>query len=418
MQAALPTTWCGPPRAEDDLAHEVSNGSHKYHGIYAVPSDGLDRFELLAGSLQTDALQASALLERLYGRALRFDMGTECGPQYLDMSPVRLTASSADLARVAAAPSPQYFELIEDELRTLGFDVDPQFADPDASTTAKNFVVWVDGPGPQATCGQANYYDDPTRAPHNLNNFGGKIALIFRRGERFCNSNTVRHEIAHNLGALQPGAPNAFDGAHCDDAYEDTMCYPIAPLRASGEHQALFFDYGNDDYWDPAGGALSGWAVNLSDFICPTADCNVPEPPAEEPAPAPEEVPLLPPVDGGGESDGLPGPVDEDDDGDGLLRPVDECPSTPGTSCGESADSTRPAESVARAKVRRRKVAPKRWMVRVQVRGRGRAKIHVSCRGRTVRRRVVRVPATRRFRVRCAKRPRVRVRALAPEERR
>jgi hypothetical protein len=387
---SVPSSWCGLKQAQDDAVNEVSNGSHKIHGIYAVPSDGSDRFELLAGNFQTDALQASALLERLYGRAIRFDMGTSCGPGYMDISAVRLASSSAELRAAAfATPFPKVFDRVQADLRSAGFAIPVSSSERPSLT--KNYVVWLDGPGPSGVCGEANYSDDPTRRPENWNNYGGRIALIYSPEGRFCGSNTVRHEIGHNLGALQPDAPHAFDGSHCNDALEDTMCYPNSPRRASGEANALFFDYGHNDYWDPPGGALPGWAVNLSNFICPTVDCNVP---------------------GGSASDPASG------DGDPVPPAVDSCPNTRGTDCSASADAARSGASVARARVKRRKVARQRWRVRVRVRGHGRARVRVLCRGKTVRRRVVRVPAKLHFRVRCAKRVKVKTRAFRGKERR
>jgi hypothetical protein len=43
-----------------------------------------------------------------------------------------------------------------------------------------------------------------------------------------------------------------------------------------GAQRILYFDYGNDDYWDPPGGALPWWTVDLSPFLCPNATCNLP----------------------------------------------------------------------------------------------------------------------------------------------
>jgi hypothetical protein len=53
------------------------------------------------------------------------------------------------------------------------------------------------------------------------------------------------------------------------------MCYAAAPSRGDGAFNDDFFDYGNDDYWDPPTGApLAWWTVDLSRFICDTASCN------------------------------------------------------------------------------------------------------------------------------------------------
>jgi hypothetical protein len=391
VRLSLPEAWCGLPRAGDDLEHELSNGAHKYHAVYVVPSDGLDRFGAVATSLHVDALQASALLERLYGRALRLDMGTSCGPQFVDISSVRLRSSTATLASLAGNPD-ALFQQVAADLRAAGFGL---ITDGESIATAaartKNLIVWLDGPGPSGVCGQAMQYDDPARSLENWNNYAGKLALVYRAGGEFCNSNTVRHEIGHNLGALQPGAPSAFDGAHCDDAYEDTMCYANAPRRASGEYHALFFDYGNDDYWDPQGGSLPRWTVNLSRFLCPGIDCNLP---------------------GGSSGGGL-----LDSDTDGVPDALDPCPTTPGTECEATADAASQARTYARARVTRRRLSARRWSLRVRATGRGRARVVITCRRRTTYRRVVRLPRTVRKRVRCSARPRVTVRSLRPTQR-
>src|SRR4051812_22682694 len=74
----LPTNWCGDTRATDNRENEFQNGAYRYHAIYAIPADGPDRFAAFASIIQGDAFQASALLEQQYGRAIRFDLGTNC----------------------------------------------------------------------------------------------------------------------------------------------------------------------------------------------------------------------------------------------------------------------------------------------------------------------------------------------------
>lgn len=267
--------WCGDARPDDDRRNEVDTGGARYHAVLLHAADRAPRLGEVAAGLQRDVLQSSALLERLYGRAIRFDFGTACGSRYLDISVVRMPQSTADLERLAQTPT----GTIEAAARALDLAGHPTTKAFDYAEAAarrdRNYAVWLDAPGPRGSCGQATLYDDPVRDQANANNAGGKVALIFREGRGFCDSNTLRHEIAHNLGALQPGAPNAFDGAHCNDAYEDTMCYASAARRGDGRFQQAFFDFGNDDYWDPpAGPPLRHWTVNLSRFVCPDAGCN------------------------------------------------------------------------------------------------------------------------------------------------
>jgi hypothetical protein len=290
---AVPATWCGTARTTDDASDEVQNGTFKYHAIYMVAADAPNRFDLVASRLQADAFQASALLETSYGRAIRFDMGTNCGPEYLDITVVRMSQTTAQMA-AAANTADGTFDAVTGALDAAGFQtIQPSDTYARASGRTRNYLVWLDAPAPSSSCGVAAIYDDPSRAGDNLNNFGGKTAIVFRNGQDgFCSSNAARHEIGHNLGALQPVAPHAFDGAHCDDAYEDTMCYSIAPQVAGGE-RGQYFDYRNDDYWSLPNQPLPWWTVDESRFLCPAATCNVTAGVDATPGPVP---PVLPPV--------------------------------------------------------------------------------------------------------------------------
>ena len=395
----LPTTWCGPQRGADDTVNETANGAYKQHAVYMVPADGTDRFGQLATTIQTDAFQASALLERLYGRALRFDMGTACGPQYLDITVVRMPQTRAQLES-AARTGTGTFDAVSTALDAAGLaTIKPTHTFTQAATLARNYVVWLDGPAPPGTCGQASIYDDPSRDTDNLNNFGGKVAIVFpNSGGGFCSSNAARHEIGHNLGALQRTAANAFDGSHCDDAIEDTMCYSNAPQVASGQ-RGLFFDYRNDDYWDPPSGApLPWWSVSLNRFLCPDADCNVA-------AGAVDESPALGPD---GDGDGLP----DEADNCALVANADQTNSY-GDARGDACEAS---PSSARVKISASRRAHGWWKVKVRATGSGRAVVMVRCRKRrrgsmrTVLSRSTVLPKTVRGRVRCrASRPRARM---------
>src|SRR3954452_1988643 len=269
----VPVAWCGSESASDNLVNEVDNGPFRYHGVYMLAADAPDRFGSLATAMQSDAFQASSLLESSYGRAIRFDIGTSCGPRFLDISVVRMPETSAELAELAHTPTGT-FDAVTRALDAAGFTtIQPSDTPDEAAARTRNYLVWLDAPAPAASCGQATIYDDPSRGPDNLNNFGGKAAIVFRNGDGFCSSNAVRHEIGHNLGGLQSVAPHAFDGSHCNDAYEDTMCYPNSPLVGDGQ-RGRFFDYGNDDYWSLPGSPLPWWTVDETRSLCPDASCN------------------------------------------------------------------------------------------------------------------------------------------------
>jgi hypothetical protein len=269
--------WCANT---DPSANQLDNGRSRYRAIYVYPADRPSRLATIGGQLQEGAFGASALLEEQYGRAIRFDIGTPCGADQLDITAVRLPFTYAQLATFAAANGTATFYAIAAALRRAGIPVAPNQTPVEAlAALRENYLVWLDGPAPAQACGQGTAMLDSTRSQTNLNNYGGKLALIYRRGGGFCGAESVRHEIGHNLGALQPDAPHSEDGAHCNDAIEDTMCGSGSPQVASGAFNGLFFDYGNDDYWDPPNGRpLGWWTVNLSRFLCPGRNCNRPAP--------------------------------------------------------------------------------------------------------------------------------------------
>jgi hypothetical protein len=257
-----------------DQADGARAGQPMFHAIYLYPSDKqsypVTRFATYAAMFQADARDASKLLETLYGRAMRFDERTSAlGQPMLDITVVRSQYNSKQLAGT------NQFSLVNNDLAT-------KFAAPN-----KKYMVWLDA-GSQY-CGQGNLSQDATRIAGNANE-GRTQAIVYRPYTAsvndgttggFCRGATLRHELGHTLGALQKVAPHAFDGAHCNDSAEDTMCYRSATTRDTG---GPAFDYNNDDYWDPLanpsygpaypvtapGGKLGWWTVNLSAFLCNT----------------------------------------------------------------------------------------------------------------------------------------------------
>src|SRR3954447_16510989 len=201
-RAQLRTPWCGDALTSDDAAHQYDNGPARYHAILAVPAGSPDRRRRVATQIQADSLDASALIERHYGKAIRYDLGTRCGSEYLDISVLPMHASAAALQAAASQPN-KTLQTVYDELAAAGWPVTMPTADA-PPTRDTNYVVWLDGPAPSAACGQATLYQDPRRSPNNRNNMGGTVAVIFRDGDGFCNSDAVRHEIGHTLGAVQP----------------------------------------------------------------------------------------------------------------------------------------------------------------------------------------------------------------------
>ena len=268
--------WCPNPAPG---ANQVDNGQYRYHAVYAHASDRPSNLDEFGGLLQRYTFTASAVLERQYRRAIRFDIGTPCGRGQLDISTLRLPLTTAELNAAAEARGTATFDAVAQSLRLAGYGVagNSEPFELRASRT-ENFLVFLDAPHPARTCGQGTALLDSTRSETNANNMGGKLAVIFRDGSDFCGPDVVRHEIGHNLGALQPDAPNTTDGVHCNDAFEDTMCSWESPKISGGAFNSMWFDYGNDDYWDPPNGQpLGWWTLNLSRFLCTDPGCNRPD---------------------------------------------------------------------------------------------------------------------------------------------
>lgn len=150
------------------------------------------------------------------------------------------------------------------------------------------YLVWLDAAS--AYCGQSDLKQDARRFSANYNELR-TLSVIYRWGDPgnpdnggFCSHRTVLHELGHAMGAVQSAAPH-YNGGHCSDSGNDLMCtLPVAiPYSPDG---GFYFDYGLDDYWDPAADPTSGstaklpwWTVNLSKFLCPAAGCSLPNDP-------------------------------------------------------------------------------------------------------------------------------------------
>ena len=264
----LPANWSADQYDSGAFGSDVADvsppaGVQMFHAIYVYPSDKSSRFSTYAAMFQADARQASGLLDDLYDRALRFDMRGS----YLDITVFKSRYNSKQLAGA------RQFDLVNNELGAAGF-----------TAPNKKYVVWLDAGSKY--CGQGHLAQDTRRISGNANQ-GRSLAIVYRpysmadkASGGFCRGRTLLHELGHTMGALQSVAPHAYDGAHCNDSAEDTMCYVSANSIDTGPAD---FDYGNDDYWDPAAnpsyggtpGKLPWWTVNLSAFLCDSpASCH------------------------------------------------------------------------------------------------------------------------------------------------
>ena len=144
-------------------------------------------------------------------------------------------------------------------LQALGFD------DPN-----RKYLTFADA---NQFCGIGTLYNDLRQT----DNYNDGYAASFARVDTNCWStahSVAAHELTHNLGGVQQGAPHATTNGHCwDDA--DLMCYddgsgvPVQQVCAAAQEDLL--DCNHDDYFntDPAPGTFlaDSWNTASSSFL-------------------------------------------------------------------------------------------------------------------------------------------------------
>ncbi|HEX6022313.1 MAG TPA: hypothetical protein VFZ00_09985 [Solirubrobacter sp.] len=304
----LPTAWCG-----DELRSNYPDTTAKpaFKVVYAYASDRPNRFTGWMHALQANVALVERFLSAQSGgtKALRFDMGTRCGAQYVDIQVVALPGPRAAFA--------DNFTAIANAVRNaLG-----------TSGTPRNTIILADG-----LAGGTHEYglgetimgtagEQP--GTKNVHNRGGLTSILFSRDGASAPGNArwgwwpegFLHEASHNLGAVQWGAPHSTQPlgkqlpqyGHCFQG-ADVMCY----AEDSGARSQMVndcaglpgaipqnYDCGRDDYFNPApspGSYLAThWNTYDSSFMAPCGEiapaCGggnmwVPEPPAASVAPA------------------------------------------------------------------------------------------------------------------------------------
>jgi hypothetical protein len=258
-EAELPEPWCGTQRTADDTANAVNPRAASVKVIYAYAADQPNRFAAVADRLQANVSLLSRFVAGQAGgrRTIRFDMGTDCGPAFVD---VQVLALPNPLAYYVVAGSPQFERLVGDVRAAVN-----------AAAGPRNYAVYADGMrGENGVSGTGQfYYGSSGEPPEGLyHNRGGLVAAIWGRAtlpsSAYAEPTTMLHEITHNLGAVQGSAPHStgmvgsLPAGHCFDE-QDVMCYAdggpnnaltfTCPWR-SGEVQETY-DCGGDDYFNP-----------------------------------------------------------------------------------------------------------------------------------------------------------------------
>ncbi|MGH2948168.1 MAG: hypothetical protein ACRDPC_18265, partial [Solirubrobacteraceae bacterium] len=284
---ALPYGWCGDALTADDTAHAaLPPSSPRFKLVYAHPADRPDRFAGWADALQANVALVQRFLASQTGgaKALRIDMGTRCGPQYVDLQVVHLSGPRAHYVdnfgaiaqevagRLGRATGPRNVVILADTLNGGGYDYG-----------LGETVLGPTGERPGAG---------------NVHNRGGFASVLFSRdgqpapgAARGWWPEGLLHEITHNLGGVQWSAPHSTQPpgfqspryGHCWQG-ADVMCYvedagAAHPMRYDcprvGGAIPQAYDCGRDDYFNPApaaGSYLAGhWNVYDSAFLGPCA---------------------------------------------------------------------------------------------------------------------------------------------------
>jgi len=262
-QQFLPTTWCGAERTTDDLAHAASLSDEPvYKVVYAYASDQPDRFSTWKNQLQANVSIIGQFMSLQDGatKSPRFDMGTSCGPNYVDIQTVALPGSRAYYLD-------NFVRITNDVGAALG-----------ATPAKRNVVILADqltANGPTSLYGLGEHYASDTASASNPHNGGDLYAALFppvgyspptSSGQQFYPGfwpEGMLHEITHTLGAVNATAPHATTAGHCTDGY-DVMCYSDGGTQptpystgacaqiAGSSGMTQTYDCGGDDYFNPA----------------------------------------------------------------------------------------------------------------------------------------------------------------------
>ncbi|HEV2815266.1 MAG TPA: hypothetical protein VGW10_18565, partial [Solirubrobacteraceae bacterium] len=249
----LPETWCGSETTVDGTVNErFAPSTPQLKLIYAYAADQPNRFAEFKDRLQASVSLINRFVAQQSGgrKTLRWDMGTSCGADYVDVQVVRLPRDRSEYV-VDGRPR---FVLTAADLEAI---VEPAQPGP------RNWVVYADAfYGTNGVAGTAWSYEDDS-ATAQSHDRGRLEAAVFGpqtpQANGYAWPSVMLHEITHNLGAVQQSAPHTTGNGHCNDRY-DVMCYPdggptAAPTYPCPKMAGTLnetFDCGGDDYFNPA----------------------------------------------------------------------------------------------------------------------------------------------------------------------
>jgi hypothetical protein len=202
--------------------------------LYMRPADATDRFASIKDALgqyvvRADRQMNASAAETGGSRHWRFV--TE--PDPAGSAPCVLKITKVDVG----SADDDSFDSMVTKLRALGYN-----------RADRKYLVFGES---NVYCGIGSIYSDSQPGQANINN--GSYAQ-YARADSGCWNYAEAHELMHNLGGVQTGAPNATPNFHCSDE-NDEMCYdddgsgPVVMRTVCGGRDGTLFDCNHDDYF-------------------------------------------------------------------------------------------------------------------------------------------------------------------------
>jgi hypothetical protein len=284
--ASVSPTGCAVELRRDDTANATAVGP-QIKLVYAHTSDTRDSYATRKDQLAAAAARISEILADASGGTadLRWDTGTACGPDTVDITSVALPRPRT---YYDGGGYDQLFTRVGDDTRAaLGWPRSPASPLEFGDAPMRNLAIFVDGVRVPAIAGLGAVGDDDRAEFRNVHNLGGLQAMVFPSAlpeDTDVFTESLLHEISHTLGAVQASAPNGTGWGHCTDE-QDVMCYadggPRNTLSTRCGASAVFFsrwDCNQDDYYNPSpapGSYLAThWNVANSLFLCRPERCR------------------------------------------------------------------------------------------------------------------------------------------------
>ncbi|HWI03652.1 MAG TPA: PKD domain-containing protein, partial [Acidimicrobiales bacterium] len=254
--AALPAPAPGPGTNGNGIAC-AGDGTTGYRveAIYAT-AGGTDRYATVAPLIQTSY---APYVEWQY-RMSAAETGGEVHVPFVTAADGSGSCTLVVRKEVLSSTADDNFSNTISELKARGYN-----------RADRRYMVWMDS---NVLCGIGQIYRDSQPGQTNANN---GYYTAFGRVDAGCWGYAEAHELMHNLGGVQPDAPNATPGFHCRDE-NDEMCYdddgsgPVVMQSVCGARDGRLFDCNHDDYFlagVPAAGSYlsTHWNTYNSRFL-------------------------------------------------------------------------------------------------------------------------------------------------------